>query len=195
MIAQLSGKFLALTPTLLILDVQGVGYELHISLHTYAALQGKNEGSVFTYLKVSEDALTLFGFFNLEEKEMFIKLIGISGVGAATARMMLSSLRPAEIASAILSGDARQLERVKGIGKKTAERLVLELRDKIGKQTAGMAALQAGSYNSAWNDALEALLALGIQRAQADAGIKKIQSLQPDMVSVEDIIKQVLKSL
>jgi Holliday junction DNA helicase RuvA len=93
MIAQLSGKFLVLTPTLLILDVEGVGYELHISLNTYAALQNKKEGAVHTYLKVSEDALTLFGFFNLEEKEMFIKLIGISGVGAATARMMLRSLR------------------------------------------------------------------------------------------------------
>lgn len=195
MIAQLSGKFLVLTPTLLILDVQGVGYELHISLNTYAALQDKKEGSVHTYLKVSEDALTLFGFFNQEEKEMFIKLIGISGVGAATARMMLSSLRPAEIASAILSGDARQLERVKGIGKKTAERLVLELRDKIGKQSPGMAAINAGTYNSEWNDALDALMALGIQRAQAEAGIKKIQTTQPDISSVEDIIKQVLKSL
>ena len=87
------------------------------------------------------------------------------------------------------------MERVKGIGKKTAERLVLELRDKIGKQSPGMAALNAGTYNTAWNDALDALLALGILRAQADAGIKKIQSSQPDITSVEDIIKLVLKSL
>lgn len=195
MIAQLSGKFAALTPTMLILDVQGVGYELHISLNTYAAIQAKKEGSLHTYLKVSEDALTLFGFFDLEEKEMFIKLIGISGVGAATARMMLSSLKPAEIAGAILSGDARQLERVKGIGKKTAERLVLELRDKLGKQNQGIQALNAAGYNTVWNDALDALMALGIQRAQADAGIKKVQTHQPDAGSVEDIIKQVLKSL
>lgn len=195
MIAQLSGKFVALTPTLVILDVQGVGYELHISLNTYAAIQGKKEGALHTYLKVSEDALTLFGFSDLEEKEMFIKLIGISGVGAATARMMLSSLKPAEIAGAILSGDARQLERVKGIGKKTAERLVLELRDKLGKQNQGINAVNTAGYNTVWNDALEALMALGIQRAQADAGIKKVQTNQPDAQSVEDIIKQVLKSL
>jgi holliday junction DNA helicase RuvA len=195
MIAHLSGKFLALTPTLLILDVQGVGYELHISLNTYAAIQGKTEGALHTYLKVSEDSLTLFGFSDLEEKDMFIKLIGISGVGAATARMMLSSLKPAEIAGAILSGDARQLERVKGIGKKTAERLVLELRDKLGKQGQGITQLTTGAYNTVWNDALDALMALGIQKNQADAGIKKIQSIQPDAGSVEDIIKLVLKSL
>lgn len=195
MIAQLSGKFAALTPTLLVLDVNGVGYELHISLNTYASLQGKNEGVLHTYLKVSEDALTLFGFYDREEKEMFIKLIGISGVGAATARMMLSSLKPAEIAGAILSGDARQLERVKGIGKKTAERLVLELRDKLGKQMQGNTALSTAGYNTVWNDALDALMALGIQRVQAETGVKKVQAAMPEAGSVEEIIKQVLKSL
>jgi Holliday junction DNA helicase RuvA len=177
------------------MDVQGVGYELSISLHTYAELQGKQQGGLHTYLKVSEDALTLFGFAEMEEKEMFIRLIGISGVGAATARMMLSSLRPSEIASAILAGDARQLERVKGIGKKTAERLVLELRDKIGRQMPGISASNISQHNTVWNDALEALMSLGIQRQPADAAIRKIQAVQPENTSVEDIIKQVLKSL
>ncbi|HSK13018.1 MAG TPA: Holliday junction branch migration protein RuvA [Phnomibacter sp.] len=195
MIAQLTGKFSILTPTLLVLDVQGVGYELHISLHTYTALQGRTEGPVHTYLKVSEDALTLYGFADVEEKEMFIRLIGISGVGAATARMMLSSLRPAEITAYILAGDARQLERVKGIGKKTAERLVLELKDKLGKSTVAAGAINLPAYNTVWNDALEALMALGIQRAPADAAIKKLQMAPPDDPSVEAIIKQVLKTL
>lgn len=195
MIAQLNGKFLVLTPTMLVLDVQGVGYELHISLHTYAALQGKQQSWVHTYLKVSEDAMTMYGFADAEEKEMFIRLIGISGVGAATARMMLSSLRPAEIAAAILAGDARQLERVKGIGKKTAERLVLELRDKINRPVAGSLATPLPAHNTVWNDALDALMSLGIQRAQADMAVRKLQAQQPETTSVEDIIKQVLKSL
>jgi Holliday junction DNA helicase RuvA len=195
MIAQLSGNFLALTPTLLILDVQGVGYELHISLHTYTALQGKQQAWVHTYLKVSEDSMALYGFADAEEKDMFIRLIGISGVGASTARMMLSSMKPAEIAAAIHAGDARQLERIKGIGKKTAERLVLELRDKIIKPLPGSLAISAPLHNTIWSDALEALMALGIQRGPAEVAVKKIQSNQPETASVEEIIKQVLKSL
>ncbi len=194
MIAQLTGKIAFIDPTRVILEVQGVGYELHISLNTYSSIQGKATPTLFTWLKVSEDALTLFGFAEMEEKEMFLKLISISGVGAATARMMLSSLKPAEIASAILAGDARLLERIKGIGKKTAERLVLELKDKIGK---GSTAYTFGSvvHNTVWTDALEALMALGIQRSVAEPAIKKLQQQDADAPSVEAIIKQVLKTL
>jgi Holliday junction DNA helicase RuvA len=195
MIAQIKGPFIELSPTRVVVDAGGVGYELHISLHTYSSIQGKTEGKLFTYLKISEDAHTLYGFAETDEKEMFIKLISISGVGAATARMMLSSLKPAEITAAILNGDARQLERVKGIGKKTAERLVLELKDKIAKSTPQNTLISTPSYNTAWSDALEALQALGIARLQADLAVKKLQSSQPDLASVEDIIKQVLKSL
>ncbi len=195
MIAQLTGKFAVLSPTRLVMDVGGVGYELHISLNTYAAIQGKTEGKLFTFLKISEDAHVLYGFADPEEKEMFIKLIGISGVGAATARMMLSSLKPAEIAASILGGDVRALERVKGIGKKTAERLVVELRDKLGKDTKEFTQTVGVAYNTVWNDALDALTALGIQRSQADLAIKKVQPGLAENPSVEDIIKQVLKTL
>lgn len=184
-----------MTPTRVVVETGGVGYELHISLNTYSAIQGKTEGKLHTFLKISEDAHTLYGFAEPEEKAMFIKLIGISGVGAATARMMLSSLKPAEITAAILAGDARQLERVKGIGKKTAERLVLELKDKIAKISGENSILPTPSYNTAWTDALEALQTLGIARQQADLAVKKLQSQQPDLTSVENIIKQVLKSL
>ncbi len=195
MIAQLTGKIAHLDPTRVILDVQGVGYELHISLHTYSAMQGKDAATLLCYLKVSEDAMTLFGFSEPQEKDMFIKLLSVSGVGASTARMMLSSLRPAEIAAAILSGDARQLERVKGIGKKTAERLVLELRDKMGKmnETAGIPSMM--QHNTIWTDSLDALMALGIQKNMAETALRKLQQQQPDIDSVETIIKQVLKSL
>lgn len=177
------------------MDVGGVGYELHISLNTYAAIQGKTEGKLHTFLKISEDAHALYGFADPEEKEMFVKLIGISGVGAATARMMLSSLKPSEIAASIMGGDARALERVKGIGKKTAERLVVELRDKLSKNTRGITPTAGISHNTVWNDALDALNALGIQRGQAEAAFKKIQPGLSDGATVEDIIKQALKSI
>ncbi len=196
MIAQIYGTFLELTPTRVVIEAGGVGYELHISLYTYSALQGKTAGRLYAFLKISEDAHTLYGFAEADEKEMFIKLIAVSGVGAATARMMLSSLKPAEIAAAIMSGDARSLERVKGIGKKTAERLVVELRDKLGKGSdKAVSTLPGAGYHSVINDAIEALSALGIPRAQADAAIKKLQPVLPENASVELIIKQVLKSL
>ncbi len=194
MIALITGKLAHLDATKAIVDVQGLGYELHISLYTYSAIQGKEQVTLLTYLKVSEDALTLFGFADVEEKEMFIKLIGISGVGASTARMMLSSLKPAEIASAIISGDARQLERVKGIGKKTAERLVLELKDKLGKMTSGGPSLLP-QHNTIWTDSLDALIALGIQKNMAETALKKVQGQQPELSTVEAIIKLVLKTL
>lgn len=195
MIAQLTGKIAFLDPTRVILNVNGVGYDLQVSLYTYAEIQGKQEVTLHTYLKVAEDSLTFFGFSALQEKEMFIKLIGISGVGAATARMMLSSLRPAEIASAILAGNAGQLERVKGIGKKTAERLVLELKDKMGKMgdTPGFASLS--EHNTIWTDALDALVTLGIPKSATEMAIKRLQKDDRQYDSVEEIIKQVLKSL
>jgi Holliday junction DNA helicase RuvA len=194
MIAQLTGKLAYLSPTKAILDVQGVGYELHITLHTYTTLQGKEVATLQTYLKVSEDAMVLFGFSDSEEKEMFVKLIGVSGVGAATARMMLSSLRPVEIGTAILAGNIRQLEAIKGIGKKTAERLVLELKDKMGKEPLSNPVSSMG-HNTTWSDALEALVALGIQRNMGEMALKKLQPQMTDSPSVEVIIKQVLKSL
>jgi Holliday junction DNA helicase RuvA len=132
MIAYLAGKFSYKNPAVVYVDVNGVGYEVNISLNTWSHIQNLKEGKLFTYLQVKEDAHTLFGFFDTDEKEMFILLISVSGVGAATARMMLSNMRPEEISNAILQANAKLLESVKGIGRKTAERLVLELRDKVG---------------------------------------------------------------
>ena len=133
MIAYLSGKFSYKNPAVVYVDVQGIGYEVNISLNTYSHIQKLTEGKLYTYLQIKEDAHTLFGFFDTMEKEMFIMLISVSGVGAATARMMLSNMKPAEISKAIMQNNAGLLESVKGIGRKTAERLVLELKDKISK--------------------------------------------------------------
>lgn len=194
MIALLSGNFLYKSPTRLIVEAQGVGYEVHISLNTYSAIAHLDGGRLFTYLKVSEDALTIFGFAEESEKEIFLKLIGVSGVGAATARMMISHLRPAEIQQAILQNQVKLLEAVKGIGKKTAERIVLELRDKVGTlQVSGTT--WAKPNNTPHTEALEALIALGIAKPAAEQAIKKVEASEADAQSVETIIKLALKSL
>jgi Holliday junction DNA helicase RuvA len=167
MIAYLSGKFSYKNPAVVYVDVQGVGYEVNISLNTYSHIQRLNEGKLYTYLQIKEDAHTLYGFFDTMEKEMFVMLISVSGVGAATARMMLSNMKPDEISKAIAQNNARLLESVKGIGRKTAERLVLELKDKITKLPS-VSSLEAVGGNTLEQDALNALVALGIARPVAE---------------------------
>lgn len=194
MIGYLSGKFSYKSPAMVIIDVHGVGYEVNISLNTYSDIQAVTDGKLYTYLQVKEDAHTLFGFSTPQEKEMFVLLISVSGVGAATARMMLSNMHPGEIQRAILQGNARALEGVKGIGRKTAERLVLELRDKLNKQSFDVN-ISAPQSNSVEYDALNALIALGISKPVAEQSIKKIiQSQEPD-ISLEDLVKKALKAI
>jgi holliday junction DNA helicase RuvA len=194
MIAYLSGKFTYKTPTFIYIDVNGVGYEVNISLNTYSHIQGLSEGKLFTYLQVKEDSHTLFGFFDAIEKEMFILLISVSGVGAATARMMLSNMKPSEITNAIMMNNAAVLEGVKGIGKKTAQRLVLELRDKVGKVSSAVPGnLSVG--NTFEQDALNALIALGISRPVGEQAIKKIVISEPSINNLEALIKKALKAI
>ena len=194
MYAYLQGKFTLKTPTQVYIDVQGVGYEVHISLHTYSHLQSLAEGRLYTHLQVKEDSHVLFGFFEPAEKEMFLQLVSVSGVGAATARMMLSHLKPAEISGAILAGNVKQLESIKGIGKKTAERLVLELKDKMGKATAG-AVSPVPEGNSLQQDALNALTALGISKPLAETAIKKTLQTETDIIDLETLIKKALRTI
>jgi len=194
MIAYLSGKFSYKNPAVVYVDVNGIGYEVNISLNTYSHIQKLTEGKLYTYLQIKEDAHTLFGFFDSLEKEMFIMLISVSGVGAATARMMLSNMKPAEISKAIMQNNAAILESVKGIGRKTAERLVLELKDKISKLTA-IAPGDASTGNTLEQDALNALVALGIARPFAEQAIKKIVISDPTVHTLEDLIKKALKAI
>jgi holliday junction DNA helicase RuvA len=194
MIAYLSGKFTYKTPTFIYIDVNGVGYEVNISLNTYSHIQGLSEGKLFTYLQVKEDSHTLFGFFDAIEKEMFILLISVSGVGAATARMMLSNMKPSEITNAIMMNNAAVLEGVKGIGKKTAQRLVLELRDKVGKVSSAVPGILS-SGNTFEQDALNALIALGISRPVGEQAIKKIVISEPSINNLEALIKKALKAI
>ncbi|TDH21238.1 Holliday junction branch migration protein RuvA [Segetibacter sp. 3557_3] len=194
MISFLRGNFLVRNPAQVVVDVNGVGYECQISLNTYSAINGKTTGLLFTYLQITENAQTLYGFAEQAEKDLFIHLISVSGVGAATARMMLSGMKPDETVRAIVQGNARQLESIKGIGRKTAERLVLELRDKLGKISLESTVLPSAS-NKMETDALNALVSLGIVRPQAEQAIKKALLANPDTTILEDLIKQALKNV
>jgi len=194
MIAFLRGDFVNKTPAVVHVDVGGVGYELQISLNTYSRIQPLEKGTLLTYLHIREDAQILYGFFDLAEKEMFIQLISVSGVGASTARMMLSSMKPDEIARAIVQGNTRQLESIKGIGKKSAERIILELRDKVGrnKEETNISSL---INNTLEQDALNALITLGIARPAAETAVKKVIIEASGTDRVEDVIKKALKIL
>lgn len=193
MIAYLKGNFAYKSPALVHIDVQGVGYEVNISLHTYGKIVNLEKGTLYTYLQIKEDGHTLFGFFDQEEKGMFVKLISISGVGAATARMMLSSMKPEEIQQAIITGNTRLLEGIKGIGKKTAERIVLELKDKLGK--LDYQNVNSGLINNTLEqDALNALQALGIPKPAAEGAIKKALSGNENH-NLEQLIKKALQSI
>ena len=194
MYAYLQGKFSLKNPAQVYIDVNGVGYEVNISLNTYTYIQNSEAGKLYTYLQVKEDAHTLFGFFDRGEKEMFIQLISVSGIGASTARMMLSHLKPDEVSNAIQQGNVKLLESIKGIGKKTAERLVLELRDKMGKMD-NIVHITATPGNTMQQDALNALVALGIARAQAEAAIKKISVSDTNINNLEELIKKALKAI
>ncbi len=194
MYAYLQGKFTYKSPAQVYVDVNGVGYEVNISLNTYSHIQNLEQGKLFTHLQVKEDAHVLFGFFDKQEKDMFVLLTGVSGVGTVTARMMLSSLKPEEVSRAILQSNIKLLESIKGIGKKTAERLVLELKDKMGKQSLDTnLSVQLG--NSLEQDALNALTALGISRSQAENAIQKIILAEPSVLRLEDLIKKALKAI
>jgi Holliday junction DNA helicase RuvA len=194
MIAFLKGEFTYKSPTVLHMDVHGVGYELQISLNTYTRVQHLERGMLQTYYQVREDGHTLYGFFENTEKEMFIQLISVSGIGASTARMMLSSMKPDEITKAIIQGNARQLESIKGIGKKSAERIILELRDKVGKHIPE-SNISSLIDNTLERDALNALMALGIARTVAEPALKKVLQAEPHLDKIEDIIKKALKFL
>jgi Holliday junction DNA helicase RuvA len=194
MIAFLKGNFVFKSPAIIHLEAGGVGYELQISLNTYSRIEHLESGTLLTWLHIREDAHILYGFFDRAEKELFLQLISVSGVGAATARMMLSSMKPDEIVRAIVQGNTRQLESIKGIGKKSAERIILELRDKLGKikEDTNISHL---INNTLEQDALNALIILGIPRTAAENALKKALNDLKGPEKLEDVIKKALKIL
>lgn len=193
MIAFLKGAFVHKSPAVVHVEVSGVGYEVQISLHTYSKIQDLEKGMLYTSLLIREDAHILYGFFDMAEKDMFLHLISVSGIGATTARVMLSYMKPDELARAIVQGDTRTLEGIKGIGKKTAERMVLELRDKLAK-TPLESNISTLKNNTLQQDALNALTALGIGRQAAGQALEKALAANPNL-SVEELIKVALRTL
>jgi Holliday junction DNA helicase RuvA len=193
MIAYLKGEFVKKTPAWVQVEVNGVGYEVQISLTTYARIRDLDKGILHTLLIIREDAHILYGFFELAEKEMFQQLIAVSGIGASTARVMLSYMKAGELAGAIIKGDVKTLEGIKGIGKKTAERVVLELKDKLAKQGHEIN-ISPMKNNTLQQDALNALTALGINRTAAELALQKALITDPDL-PVEELIKKTLRIL
>jgi len=193
MIAYLKGDFVYKSPAMVQVEVNGVGYEVHISLNTFSKIQQLDKGILLTSLLIREDAHILYGFFDLAEKEMFQHLFSVSGIGATTARVMLSYMKPEELARAIIQGDTRTLEGIKGIGKKTAERMVLELRDKLAKNPLE-SNISPMINNTLQQDALNALTALGINRVAAGQALEKTLAANPNL-PVEELIKKALRTL
>lgn len=194
MFAYLDGKFVFKSPAVVHVDANGVGYEVQISLNTYSKIQQLDKGVLHTCLLIRDDAHLLYGFFDKAEKELFLNLISVSGIGATTARIMLSYMKPEEITRLIVHGDTHGLEKIKGIGKKTAERVVLELRDKLLKQPLETN-ISTMKNNTLHSDALNALMALGIARNTADQAIQRVTQSDPTLTSLEDVIKKALKTL
>ena len=187
------GSIADITPANIVIDAGGVGYFITISLNSYSQLSGKKEARLFLHQVVREDAHLLFGFAEQNERELFRNLISVNGVGASTAIMMLSSLSPDEIRSAVATGNVAVLQGVKGIGAKTAQRIIIDLKDKLGKlQETGQILLTTD--NTKQIEALSALVMLGFAKKDAEKVVAKISREQTD-ASVEAIIKQALKRL
>ena len=193
MITHIQGRLVEKNPTDVVIDCNGVGYFINISLHTFSDLPTSENVKLFTHLLVREDAHTLYGFSSVAEREIFRLLISVSGVGASIARTMLSSLAPEQVLDAIAQNDIATIQSVKGIGAKTAQRVILDLKDKILK-VYGLSSISTSSSNTNKNEALSALETLGFVRKQSEKVVDAIVKENPQ-ASVEMIIKQSVKNL
>ena len=193
MIAHIQGKLIEKTPTEVVIDCGGVGYYINISLHTFSLLPNSDYLKLYTYLQIKEDSHTLFGFVEKSEREIFKMLLSVSGIGASIARTMLSSLEPKQIIQAIASSDVGTIQSIKGIGSKTAQRAILDLKDKVLK-LYDLDEVSMSQNNTNKEEALSALEVLGFVRKTSEKIIEKILRENPE-ATVETIIKQALKNL
>ena len=199
MIEYIKGELTELTPALATVEAAGVGYGLNISLYTFCAIQGKKEVKLYVYEAIREDAYVLYGFVNKREREMFELLITVNGVGANTARMMLSGMSVAELCNAISTGNARLIQSIKGIGKMTAQRIIVDLRDKIvalgiTEEIPAGGQMQAPVNNQVKDEAVSALTMLGFAPAPTQKVVLQILQAQPDL-PVEQVVKLALKQI
>lgn len=191
----IKGKVEEITPTYVVIDNQGIGYMLNISLNSYNALQRQTESAkVYVYEAIREDAHVLFGFTEKRERELFLLLITVSGVGANTARMILSSLTPSDLEQTIVTGNVAVLKSVKGIGAKTAERIIVDLKDKIKPTDATLLDVSSNNSNEVFEEAMSALVMLGFTRQMTQKALKKLFTAEPS-ISVEQAIKKALKMM
>ncbi|ULC59415.1 Holliday junction branch migration protein RuvA [Flaviramulus sp. BrNp1-15] len=193
MITHIQGKLTEKNPTHVVIDCNGVGYMLNISLHTYSQIPDNEQLKLYTHLQVKEDSHTLYGFSSLAEREIFRLLISVSGIGASTARTMLSSLTPKQVREGIAGNDVALIQSIKGIGAKTAQRVIIDLKDKILK-IYDIDEVSVSQDNTNKDEALSALEVLGFAKKQAERVVDKIMIAHPD-ANVETIIKQALKNL
>jgi Holliday junction DNA helicase RuvA len=194
MIEYIKGNIAELTPTYAIIDNNGIGYFVNISLYTFTALQNTQNATVYIYEAIREDAHTLFGFTEKNEREMFLLLISVSGVGPNSARMILSSLSPTELQTAIATSNVGALKAVKGIGAKTAQRIIVDLKDKIKAPSDSLLDIQVPANNEVYDEALAALVMLGFSQQASQKVLKKLLS-ESQGLSVEKVIKQALKMM
>jgi len=197
MYAYIKGKITFKTPTFVHLENNGIGYYINISLHTFSKIEKATEVKLYTYLQVKEDDLSLYGFFDEDEKVLFEKLISVSGIGATTAQVILSTLSPKDIVSAIINEDDVMLKGVKGIGVKTAKRVILDLKDKVSKLkiSDSVSPSKQMSASPVKEEALSALMALGINKTKAETILGRVMKANPEIDSVEDLIKHALKQM
>ena len=194
MITHLQGRLTEKNPTHVVIDCNGVGYFVNISLYTFSKIADTKQITLYTYLQIKEDAHTLFGFYDKAERDIFIHLLSVSGVGASTARIMLSSLSPSQVQQAIINGDVGTIQSVKGIGNKTAQRILLDLREKMIKME-GLTKTDSTPNNTGKEEAISALEVLGYPRKVTEKIVQKIIVQTSEPLSVENIIKQALKLL
>lgn len=195
MIDFVKGKLAHKDPAYVVIETSGIGYRIGISLNTFSAIGSEESIKLHTYFHVKEDIQALYGFYEESEREVFKALISISGIGPTSALVVLSSLNPDELKQAILMEDVKTIQSVKGIGAKTAQRVVLELKDKVGKLGAnGSLNISPNAYNTTKEEALSALTTLGVSKNAADKAIDKFLKQKEGTASVEEIIKAVLKS-
>lgn len=193
MISYIKGLIALKTPTYVVVETAGVGYHINISLHTYSKIEKLENVKLLTHLQVREDSHTLYGFADDTERDMFVKLISVSGIGTNTARVLLSSMPPDEVRAAIVGEDVSAFKKVKGVGPKTAKRIILDLKDKVLKDSGDAPLTLISVNNTVRDEALQALVALGFNKIMVQKTLNKITKAQPELTNVEELIKIALK--
>ena len=195
MFAYISGVITQKSPAYIIIEAGGIGYGINISLNTFSKIQNLAKCKLLTYFHVKEDAQVLYGFAEESERSLFIHLISISGIGPNTGRMVLSSFPPEEIRWAIINGDVRLIQSIKGIGPKSAQRIILELKDKLKKEPAEEVNFIPAGNNTLKEEALSALIMLGFTKSDAEKSVQKVLKSTPEVEKVEDLLKEALKNM